>query len=80
MIFEMLSSLPENTVNELRERHPEKNHINMVAAMTDIAIDMLRESPEFRRAYARIHVEPATVPIPETGTSRQSPFQAESVC
>ncbi len=25
MIFEMLSSLPENTVNELRERHPEKN-------------------------------------------------------
>ena len=59
MIFDMLSNLSEDAMKELRERHPEKNQhiVNTIIAMTDIGVDMLRESPEFRRAFARIHNE-----------------------
>ena len=59
MIFDMLSNLPENAMKELKERHPEKNQhiVNTIVAMTDIGVDMLKESPEFRKAFARIHNE-----------------------
>lgn len=77
MIFEALSNLPESAVKELRERHPEKNQhiINTVVAMTDIATDMLRESPEFRRAFARIHEE--FLRHPESRSTIEQALQAQ---
>ncbi|GAB6180436.1 hypothetical protein JCM14036_17550 [Desulfotomaculum defluvii] len=59
MILEMFSNLSENAMIELRDNHPEKNEkiVHAMVALTDIATNMLKESPEFRRAFARVHEE-----------------------
>lgn len=77
MIFDMLSNLPENAMKELKERQPEKNQhfINTIVAMTDIGVDMLRESPEFRRAFARIHNE--FLKYPESRETIEQALQAQ---
>lgn len=77
MLLEMLSNLPENTIKELKEHHLEKNEhvINTVIALTDIATDMLRESPEFRKAFARIHEE--FLKHPESQTTIEQAINAK---
>lgn len=59
MILDLLGNLPESALKELKERHPEKNEhfVKSMIALTDIGTRMLQESPEFRQAFARIHLE-----------------------
>lgn len=74
MILEMLSNLPEK---ELKERHPEKNphFVKAVVAMTDIAHEMIKESPEFREAFARVHAE--FLKYPESRSTIEEAFNAQ---
>ncbi|WP_198006897.1 hypothetical protein [Desulforamulus reducens] len=73
----MFSKLPENAIKELREHHPEKNEgfIQATVALTDIATNMLRESPEFRRAFAKIHEE--FLKYPESRSTIEQALQAQ---
>lgn len=77
MILEMLNNLPENAIKELREHHPEKNEnfVSAMVALTDIATAMLRESPEFRKAFARAHEE--FLKHPESKSTIETAIQAQ---
>ena len=79
MILDFLSQLPENAAQEFKDSHPEKNEhmVKTMIALTDMATNMLRESPEFRQAFARAHEEFLKFPESKTTIERAMHAQQE---
>ncbi len=59
LISETSTLIANNYVSELNEKKPEElNEISMLFNnLTELAIHVLKESPEFRSQFARIHKE-----------------------
>ncbi len=59
ILTEFSASLMEKELSKIKEADPEKYHqtLKMFMAAVDVGIHFLKESPEFREAFAHIHNE-----------------------
>ena len=59
MFMELLSNMANFSAREMKQAHPEKyqNFVEAVINLTEISVELIRQSPEFREAFARVHNE-----------------------
>lgn len=59
MLMELISNMANFSAREMRQAHPEKYHnfVEAVINLTEMTVDLIRESPEFRESFARVHNE-----------------------
>ncbi|MBO8137443.1 MAG: hypothetical protein H0Z40_04840 [Desulfotomaculum sp.] len=77
MMMELLSSLTNFSVQDLKNKDPDKYQdiIKLSVNLTNMGIEMLRESPEFRESFARIHNE--FLKYPESRSTIEHAYQAQ---
>lgn len=77
MILEMMSGFMENAVKELQEAQPAKREefMQMALSLFQFSTQILKESPEFRRAFAAVHTE--FFKYPESQPTISQIFKAE---
>lgn len=76
VIIDFISGMAEDTLQKIK-KDPEKyrNFISAAVAVLDTSTEMLKESPEFRRAFARVHSE--FLRYPESRETIEQAFQAQ---
>lgn len=77
MLVNMLTGFTGEAIKKIKESTPEErqNIAKMAAEFLDLSTVLLRESPEFRSAFARIHTE--FFRYPESGETIRQALIAE---
>jgi len=77
MLINMLSGITDEAIKKMKGANPEERQriARITAEFLDLGIQLLRESPEFRSAFARIHTE--FLKFPESGETIQQAIIAE---
>jgi hypothetical protein len=59
MMLDFLTALADGGIKKLQSTDPkDREHlISMMVTALDLGTELMRESPEFRRAFARVHEE-----------------------
>lgn len=75
MIIDFISGMAEDTLQRIK-KDPEKyqNFIAATVAVLDTTTEMLKENPELRRAFARVHSE--FLKYPESRETIEQAFRA----
>lgn len=77
MFMEVFASLSNFSPQKIRHSDPEKynSFVQSAVNLTEIGVELLRESPEFREAFARIHNE--FLKYPESRSTIEQAYSAQ---
>lgn len=77
MLINMLASISDEALKKLKEANPEErqNMARMAAEFLTLSTQLLKESPEFRSAFALIHSE--FLKYPESGDTIRQAIHAQ---
>ncbi|MCL6478531.1 MAG: hypothetical protein K6T65_08940 [Peptococcaceae bacterium] len=59
ILIDILAGITEETIKKMREAGPEERRsmAQLFSEMLDLSTELLKESPELRRAFSRAHAE-----------------------